>query len=56
VLTNDNYSNFRFSKRAGDVLSPLSTKKFGFGTHTLSIHKNSLYPNTEMNSARDNSF
>ena len=30
VLVNDSYSNFRFSKRAGEVLSPLSKGKFGF--------------------------
>ena len=30
VLVNDNYANFRFSKRAGEVLSPLSKSKFGF--------------------------
>ena len=32
VLVNDHYSNFRFSKRAGEVLSPLSKTKFGFTT------------------------
>ena len=30
VLVNDSYSKFRFSKRAGEVLSPLSKGKFGF--------------------------
>ena len=30
VLINDSYANFRFSKRAGEVLSPLSKSKFGF--------------------------
>ena len=30
VLFNDSYSNFRFSKRAGEILSPLSKSKFGF--------------------------
>lgn len=30
VLMNDTYSNFRFSKRANDLLSPLSKGKFGF--------------------------
>ena len=30
VLVNDSYANFRFSKRAGEVLSPLSKSKFGF--------------------------
>ena len=29
VLLNDGYSNFRFSKRAGEILSPLSKTKFG---------------------------
>jgi hypothetical protein len=35
ILINDNYSNFRFSKRAGEVLSPLSTKKFEFGSRSI---------------------
>ena len=30
VLVNDSYANFRFSKRAGEVLSPLNKSKFGF--------------------------
>ena len=30
VLLNDGYSNFRFSQRAGEILSPLSKTKFGF--------------------------
>ena len=29
---NDSYANFRFSKRAGEVLSPLSKSKFGLTT------------------------
>ena len=31
---NDSYANFRFSKRAGEVLSPLSKSKFGLTTST----------------------
>ena len=32
ILINDGYSNFRFSKRAIEVLSPLSKSKFGITT------------------------
>ena len=35
VLMSDNYSNFRFSKRAVEVLSPLNTKKIGLGTRAF---------------------
>ena len=45
VLINDGYSNFRFSKRAGEVLSPLSKSKFGFST--MSKRKMSLLTNTQ---------
>ena len=31
---NDSYANFRFSKRAGEVLSPLNKSKFGLTTST----------------------
>jgi len=34
TLVNDSYANFRFSKRAGEVLSPLSKSKFGFTART----------------------
>ena len=30
VHLNDSYSNFRFQKRANEILSPLSKSKFGF--------------------------
>ena len=31
ILVNDTYSNFRFSKRATEVLSPLNQKALGLG-------------------------
>ena len=34
IQLNDGYSNFRFSKRAGEVLSPLSKSKFGLTTRS----------------------
>ena len=42
VLVNDGYSNFRFSKRAGEVLSPLSKSKFGFTLQKSNARKMSL--------------
>ena len=44
ALINDGYANFRFSKRAGEVLSPLNKTKFGLTTRT-SMRKMSLGPN-----------
>ena len=44
MLINDSYSNFRFSKRAGEVLSPLNKSKFGFTTRT-NMRKMSLGQN-----------
>jgi len=38
VLMNDSYSNFRFSNRATEVLSPLSKGKFGFTNNQMSKH------------------
>lgn len=32
ILVSEKYANFRFSKRANEVLSPLSPKRFGFST------------------------
>ena len=47
ILVNDNYSNFRFSKRAGEVLSPLSKTKFGFTTakinRMINFHRNEIF-------------
>ena len=54
---NDSYANFRFSKRAGEVLSPLSKSKFGLTTSTH-LRKMSLGMNpfrTEMRLTEDNS-
>ena len=42
VLINDGYSNFRFSKRAGEVLSPLSKSKFGFTMQKSHARKMSM--------------
>ena len=38
ILMNDSYSNFRFTNRASEVLSPLSKSKFGFTNHRMSKH------------------
>ena len=54
---NDSYANFRFSKRAGEVLSPLSKSKFGLTTSTH-LRKMSLGMNpfrTGMHLTEDNS-
>ena len=45
VLVNDNYSNFRFTKRAGGLLSPLSKTKFGFNTQYRKMSMNSTQVN-----------
>ena len=47
VLMNDSYSNFRFSKRAGEVLSPLSTKKFGLNRSSM-FRKMSMMTHSEL--------
>ena len=54
---NDTYANFRFSKRAGEVLSPLSKSKFGLTTSSH-LRKMSLGMNpfrTEMRLTDENS-
>ena len=54
VLVNDSYANFRFSKRAGEVLSPLNRSKFGFNK-TANVRKMTLNPSkyrTEMKNHR----
>ena len=54
---NDSYANFRFSKRAGEVLSPLSKSKFGLTTSSH-LRKMSLGMNpfrTEMRLTDENS-
>jgi len=33
ILTDDSYTNFRFSKRATEMLSPLSRSRFGITSH-----------------------
>lgn len=43
-MINDGYANFRFSKRAGEVLSPLNKSKFGLSTRSH-MRKMSLGPN-----------
>lgn len=48
ILFNDGYSNFRFTKRAGDVLSPLNKSKFGFNDASIvrkQLRKMTLNPN-----------
>ena len=44
VLMNDSYSNFRFTTRASEVLSPLSKGKFGLTNFhmTKNLRKMSL--------------
>ena len=43
MLVNDSYANFRFSKRANEVLSPLSKTKYGFTLHkSAAIRKMSM--------------
>ena len=44
ILVNDGYSNFRFSKRAGEILSPLNKTKLGFNAR-VQIRKMTLNPN-----------
>lgn len=34
TLVNDSYAKFRFSKRAGEVISPLNKSKFGLSART----------------------
>ena len=43
ILVNDGYSNFRFSKRAGEILSPLNKTKLGFNAR-VQIRKMTLNP------------
>ena len=44
VLINDGYSNFRFSKRAGEILSPLNKSKFGFNLNRSKMRKTTINP------------
>ena len=62
ILMNDSYSNFRFTNRATEVLSPLSKGKFGFTNHHMNKHLrkmsltqtgNPLIPKSEFNSLRN---
>ena len=56
-MVNDGYANFRFSKRAGEVLSPLNKSKFGLTT-SRHLRKMSLGANpfrSEMQVREDNS-
>ena len=62
ILMNDSYSNFRFTNRASEVLSPLSKGKFGFTNHHMNKHLrkmsltqtgNPLIAKSEFNSLRN---